>query len=208
MKKIIISMVLLFAFLMCITGCSGQNNTPPSSDVNPPATQTVYEKLESLADKLYRKIHVSVVTSTDGISLSAEYVLAGNNVLYSIERLNLFAPDGDISELSPEFKTRLVGTAAVNNGEIKMLDGENVTLPSYEELKGSFNFKETNLKNIVNANNSLQAEVISPSDFYGSSVNAQGMRIDVEYSETALVKMVITYQTENSTVTTTYEFES
>ena len=209
MKKIIVSAILLVALLVCKTGCSTSGGAqPPSGGGNPPADQTVYEKLSELAAEEYKKVNLSIVTVTNGIELSAEYIMSGNIVLYSIEQLNLFSPDGDISELSPEYKARLVGSAVVSNGEIKMLDGENVTLPSYDELKGSFNFVESNFKNADVKENSLCAEIVSPSDFYGASVNVQNMTIDVEYSDLALVKMVITYQMDSSTVTTTYEFEN
>ena len=100
------------------------------------------------------------------------------------------------------------GSTQSCNGEIIILDGTNVTLPAYDELRGAFNFDESNLKNIVTESNSLKADVISPSMFYGSNVNVQNMRIDVEYSETELLKIVITYRTNYSTVTNTYEFIS
>ena len=84
--------------------------------------------------------------------------------------------------------------------------GEGVTLPSYDELKGNFSFAESNFKNVTTQGNSFSADVVSPSNFYGSTVNVQNMKVTVEYTETAFSKMVITYQTANSTVTTTYEF--
>ena len=211
MKKIIISMVLLFALLMCITACSGSKDpepTPGGSDTpTPPIPQTVYEKLDSFVDKEYKKVKVGVVTNTDNIQLSAEYVLTQYNVLYSIEQLNLLPPDGDITEVSPEYKTTISGSAIVDNEEIIILDGANVTLPTYDELKGDFNFNEDNLKNVIIENNTLIADVLSPSMFYGAEVNVQNMKITVEYTETAISKIIITYQTTYSSVTTTYEFE-
>ena len=92
------------------------------------------------------------------------------------------------------------------DGKVTELDGEGVTLPSYDELKGNFSFAESNFKNVTTQGNSLSADVESPSSFYGSTVNVQNMKVTVEYTETALSKIVITYQTANSTVTTTYEF--
>lgn len=211
MKKSIIALVLSFALLMCITACSGSKDpepTPGGSDTpTPPISQTVYEKLDSFVDKEYKKVKVGVVTKTDDIQLSAEYVLTQYNVLYSIERLNLLPPDGDITEILPEYKTTISGSAIVDNDEIIILDGANVTLPAYDELKGDFNFNEENLKNIIIENNTLIADVLSPSVFYGAEVNVQNMKITVEYTETAISKIIITYQTTYSSVTTTYEFE-
>ena len=214
MKKIIISILMLCALLVSMAGCAlPENSTPTPPGGNPPsenppsenspAEQTVYEKLDSLAEKAYKRVSLSIVTNTNGIELCAEYMMSANNVIYSVEKLNLIDPNGD---LSADYKTRLVGSAAVSGGEIKTLDGAAVDLPSVEELKGCFNFDENNFKNVENANNSFHAEVISPSELYGSDVNAQDMAIEVEYSETALVKIVITYKTAASDVTTTYEF--
>ena len=214
MKKIIISILMLCALLVSMAGCALPENptpTPPGENPpsenppaeNPPAEQTVYEKLDSLAERAYKRVSLSIVTNTNGIELCAEYMMSANNVIYSVEKLNLIDPNGD---LSADYKTRLVGSAAVSGGEIKTLDGAAVDLPSVEELKGCFNFDENNFKNVENANNSFRAEVISPSELYGSDVNAQDMTIEVEYSETALVKIVITYKTSASDVTTTYEF--
>ena len=214
MKKIIISILMLCALLVSMAGCAlPENSTPTPPGGNPPsenppsenspAEQTVYEKLDSLAEKAYKRVSLSIVTNTNGIELCAEYMMSANNVIYSVEKLNLIDPNGD---LSADYKTRLVGSAAVSGGEIKTLDGAAVDLPSVEELKGCFNFDENNFKNVENANNSFHAEVISPSELYGSDVNAQDMTIEVAYSETALVKIVITYKTAASDVTTTYEF--
>lgn len=214
MKKIIISILMLCALLVSMAGCALPENptpTPPGGNPpsenppseNPPAEQTVYEKLDSLAEKAYKRVSLSIVTNTNGIELCAEYMMSANNVIYSVEKLNLIDPNGD---LSADYKTRLVGSAAVSGGEIKTLDGAAVDLPSVEELKGCFNFDENNFKNAENANNSFRAEVVSPSELYGSDVNAQDMTIEVAYSETALVKIVITYKTSASDVTTTYEF--
>lgn len=219
MKKIIISILMLCALLVSMAGCALPENptpTPPGENPpsenppaenppaeNPPAEQTVYEKLDSLAEKAYKRVSLSVVTNTNGIELCAEYMISANNVIYSVEKLNLIDPDGD---LTADYKTRFVGSASVSGGEIKTLDGAVVDLPSVEELKGRFNFDESNFENVKNANNSFHAEVISPSELYGSNVNAQNMEIEVAYSETALVKIVITYNTSASAVTTTYEF--
>jgi hypothetical protein len=108
MKKIIISALLLCALLVCMAGCALPENptpTPPGENPpsenppseNPPAEQTVYEKLDALADKTYKKVSLSIVTNTNGIELCAEYMISANNVIYSIEKLNLIDPSGDLS---------------------------------------------------------------------------------------------------------------
>ena len=213
MKKIIISIVLLLSLLMCMTACSGSKNPEPTpggdtTTPTPPsqATETIYDKLDDFADLNYQQIKLTIVTVTDDIQLSANYTLSQSNVSYSVEQLNMLPSNGNLIGISPDYKTTRTGYAKIVDGKVTELDGEEVTLPTYDELKGNFSFAESNFKNVTTQGNSLSADVDSPSSFYGSTVNVQNMKLTVEYTETALSKIVITYQTANSTVTTTYEF--
>ena len=207
MKKIITSMILLLVLLICMTACSGLKDNKPTSGEDSTVEQTVYEQLDALTDVHYKKVKVRVVTDTDNVQLFAEYVLTQYNVQYSIEQLNKLPPNGDITGISPEYKSTITGTASVDNGEMIILDGVEVTLPTYDALKGDFNFDENNLKNVIIEDNVLKAEVVSSSTFYGSEVNVENMKITVEYTQTAFSKIIITYQTAYSSVKTTYEFE-
>ena len=200
--------MLMFMLLMEMSGCSEINKPDTSPEGDNTDTQTIYEELESLAEKEYKKIKITIVTNTNGFQLSAQYELSQYTVLYSIERFNMLPTDGNVSDILPEYKTTITGSAIVDDGEIIILDGANVTIPAYDELSGNFNFDENNLKNVEINNNTFKAEILSPSEFYGSEVNAQNMNIEVQYSDAALCKITITYQTTHSTVTTTYEFES
>jgi hypothetical protein len=204
MKKII-SVVLLLAFLMCITACGGSGN-PPSGG-NPPAEATVYEVLNTLANKSYAKVNVKIETQTEGVQLSAEYALTQSNVQYKIEQLNLLPEDGSSPDASSAYKSTVSGSAAIQNGEI-VLDGASVSLPSYSELQGAFKFEESNLSGIVQESGTLEASVVSPSAFYGRTANVQNMKVAVEYTQTALTKIVITYQASGTAVTATYAFEA
>ena len=208
MKRSIIALILSIALLVCMTACSGSKDSEPTpgGDTPPLVAQTIYEKLDGFADLNYQQIKLSIVTVTGDIQLSANYTLTQSNVSYSVEQLNMFPSNGDLTGISPECKTTHTGYAKIVDGKVTELDGEGVPLPSYNELKGNFSFAESNFKNVTTQGSSLSADVDSPSSFYGSAVNVQNMKVIVEYTETAFSKMVITYQTDNSTVTTTYEF--
>lgn len=208
MKKIIISIVLSVVLLICMTACS-EIKIPglvPGGDITPPVSAKIYEKLDDFADINYQQINLDVITVTGGVQLSANYTLTQSDVIYSVEQLNILPSDGDFTGTSTECKTTHTGSAKIVEGKITEMNNKGITLPSYDELKGNFNFDESNLKNVVTLGNSLSADVILPSNFYGSEVNVQNMKINVEYTETALSKITITYQTTHSTVTTTYEF--
>ena len=211
MKKSIIALILSFVLLMCMTACSGSKDPEPTpggdtTTPTPSVTETIFDKLDDFADLNYQQIKLTIVTVTGDIQLSANYTLTQSNVSYSVEQLNMLPSNGDLTGISPEYKTNHTGYAKIVDGKVTELDGEGVTLPSYDELKGHFSFAESNFKNVTTQGNSLSADVEIPSSFYGSTVNAQNMKVTVEYTETALSKIVITYQTTNSTVMTTYEF--
>ena len=211
MKKII-AFILTVALLVCMAACSKPKAPAQTTGGNqgnkPSATQTVYEKLDGFAAQSYRKIKLDITTVTGDIELSASYTLTKNEVTYSVEQSNLLPTDGNLTGISPDYKTVLTGAAKIVNGKVTEFGGQSVTLPSYKELKGGFHFDESNLKNAVVKNNSLTADVISPSVFYGADVSAENMKIEAEYTEAALNRVKVTYSTEHSTVTSVYVFES
>lgn len=209
MKKIII-LIVLSMLLVCVTSCSGSKNPGQTTqnDINQQTTKNVYELLNSLAEKNYSTVRVNIVTTTDFVELCSNYVLTQSVVTYSIERLNLLSSDGNITNLSPDYKTTTSGYAQIDNGQVVELNGnKDVTLPSYSELKGSFNFDESNFKNVAAENNSFEAEVVSPMQFYGTNVEVSNLKVKVEYTDTSFAKIIISYTTTSATVQTVYEFE-
>jgi hypothetical protein len=178
------------------------------SSSSPAATETIYDKLDDFADLNYQQIKLTIVTVTGDIQLSANYTLTQSNVSYSVEQLNMLPSNGDLTGVSPDYKTIHTGYAKIVDGKVTELDGEGVALPSYDELKGNFSFDESNFENVTTQGHSLSADVNSPSSFYGSTVNVQNMKVTVEHTETTLSKITITYKTIYSTVTTIYEFIS
>ena len=151
MKKSIVALILSFALLMCMTACSGSKDPEPTPGGDtttptppPPVTETIYDKLDDFADLNYQQIKLSIVTVTGDIQLSANYTLTPSNVSYSVEQLNMLPSNGDLTGISPEYKTTHTGYAKIVDGNVTELDGEGVTLPSFVELKGSFSFAESN----------------------------------------------------------------
>ena len=225
MKKII-SVALIFALLMCFASCGGGKDTTTtvrpndtttikpddttttvSNEPDPPPSETVYDVLNRISKEKYQKVKISITTVTGDVSLSANYTLISSSVQYSIEQLNKLPVDGNFDGMSPNYKVILTGTATIENGKVTKLDGADVTLPSYDELKGNFNFSEDNLTSITTQSGKLTASAKSPSKLLGTDKSLTDMKITVEYSATALKKITLTYKTSDSTVTTVYEFE-
>ena len=215
MKKIIISIFLILAILTTFVACDdeGENDNKDGisnsdqSNPSPEVEKTTFDILNELASKSYSKVKLNISTVTGDVELNAVYTLTNSEVTYSVEQLNLLPGDGNIENASPDYKITFTGSATIENGNVVKLDGEAVSLPSYKELKGSFNFKESNFKNIQKESGKFNAEVINASGFLGIEKNINNMKIVVEYGDVAIPKITITYNTTNSAVTTVYEFE-
>jgi hypothetical protein len=205
-------LALLMSFVACDNGDS--NGTPSNGNTTPPVTQpsdpeeTVYEVLNDLSNQSYKKIKLDITTLTGDIELNANYTLSANKVDYSIEQLNFLPSDGNLENVSPDYKTTIQGSATIENGKVTKLDDEAVNLPEYDELKGAFDFKESYFKNIQTESGKFTADVVNASAFIGTDKSISDMKIIVEYNDTTFQKVTITYTTSNSSVTTIYGFES
>lgn len=215
MKRIILPIFLILAILMTFVACdhkeSDQSNETGSNSEQtmptPEVTKTTYDILNELASKSYSQIELNISTATGDIELMASYVLTNTEVTYAVEQLNLLPSDGNIENISPDHKVTLSGSATLENGRITKIDGEAVSLPSYDELTGAFNFTENNFRNVRKDHGKIAADVISASEFLEIDKTINDMRITVEYSSSALQKITITYNTINSAVEMVYEFE-
>ena len=222
MKKLLIIFAALSMLLMCMTACSGSEDPEPTPDPKPnPApggsdssdssdssdTESVYELLDELADEDYSRVDIDVEVETGFAKLYSNYSVTRSSVIYSIERLNLLPSDGIITDLPSSYKTTVTGYALIENGQVVELDGDSdIELPSYSELRGSFNFDEWNFTNAVTGDGYFEADVISPTSFYGTYVDMSDLKVEVEYTNSALTEIIITYSTQNATVKTVYEF--
>ena len=81
-------------------------------------------------------------------------------------------------------------------------------MPSYEQLKGSFDFSSENFTNVNSSSKgTFTADVISPSDFFGSDINATNVKVIVEYGDSGLKSIKINYNTSDSNVLIFYKFQ-
>ena len=198
MKKIILSIVILLTVLMTFVACN-KNNTPQQE-------KTVYETLNDLSNQNYDKVNLNITTLTNDTKLSAFYVMTADEVSYSIEQLNLLPTDGDFSNLNPSYKSTIKGYATIANGKVVKMDNDNINLPAFEELKGQFIFNENYFTNVIVENGYFSADVTSPSGFLGTNKDVRDMKIVVNYEDSALQKITITYKTSISDVTNEYTF--
>jgi len=195
MKIKILLIIFVFVIAASLISCGGSSEP------------TVYENLTELTQKSYNTVKIEVRTNTGGIELNSSYVITDQSVEYSVQRMNAIDED-NISALPEEYMSTYSGKAVVENGVLTVLDGENVTLPSYNELKGAFSFKKENFKNVLEEEGKFTADVISAKDFLGiDTAEIQDMTVTVEYNTEGFKKIQIEYKTALSTVTAVYTFE-
>jgi len=194
----------MIALLMSFVACDKGNT---DNEQSPENETTVYDTLNKLSKQSYNKIKLNITTLTGDIELKANYTLTANKVDYSIEQLNFLPSDGNLENVSPDYKTTIQGSATIENGKVTKLDDEAVNLPEYDELKGAFDFKESYFKNIQTESGKFTADVVNVSAFIGTDKSISDMKIVVEYNDMTFQKVTITYTTSNSSVTTVYGFE-
>lgn len=178
----------MLALLMSFVACDKEKPDNAQSSVQ---ETTVYDTLNELSRKYYSKIQLNISTLTGDIELGAEYVLAANKVEYSIEQLNLLPSDGDIDNISPNYKTTIQGLATIENGKVTKMDDKAVNIPPYDELKGSFDFKDSCFKNVQIDEGRFSADVVNASAFIGIDEAIGDMKVIVNYSDSAFQKITI-----------------
>ena len=212
MKKRIISIVLMIAIMLTFSACGDGANVnddwdDDEAETTPTPETLLYRSLNALANESYSKIKLNITTVAGDIELGAEYELTRDKVSYSVDRLNPLPDNGFVDGSSDEYKTKLTGTADIEDGKVVRINGEEVNIPEYDELKGKFTFRKAFFENVISEDGSFSADVISPSGFFDFPMYAENMKVKVEYTDSGFISIKITYRTYNSSVTTVYEFE-
>lgn len=201
MKKIFLHFIFIALFLCCSVSCFDDNNNLSSGD-----DEKVWEVLQQLSEKQYSTVMLKINTITDDIELNANYTLTNNEVVYSIEQMNVISLEGEYIDIPTNAKTTFNGTATIKDGKVDKIDGDTIEIPEYSELKGTFNFNKNNFDNIIIENDMLSADVVLPSGFMGVTVNVNDMRFTVKYEDNSLNQIQIFYDTGNSKIIITYKF--
>ena len=194
MKKYIALILLVASVFLCTTSCGEE---PVSAVTSACAT------LNELSQKENEKVTVEITTVTEDIRLDAIYTITSSKVEYSVDVLNKLSFDKDAGE---SYKKTLRGTANVENGVVTDIDGEKVDIPEYNDLRGKFDFDESNFEGATVEGGKLSAKVISPDKFFAGADKISDMSIKVEYSETAIKNIRISYTDGNTAVEMLYKF--
>ena len=168
-------------------------------------SEDIYSRLAGLADKSYDLIILDITSTTAHVSLGARYELSSDEVRYSVERLNKISID-DIASNPASYKTTLTGVATVKNGVIVSLNGDDVDLPEYTELKGLFTFDEKCFCEVKDEGGVFTADIVNPDSFFARDVDVTDARISVVYTDDAFISITLSYKTSAATVVAVYTF--
>ena len=186
MKKII-CVITLLVLVFSLASCES----------NP-----IFATLTSLANKPSAMVKLDITTSIDGEKLNSSYTITELYVNYKIESLSsiTLGENGD-------FIVTKSGKAIIENGEIKSINGENLSgIPEYSTLVGKFTFKENNFANILVDTNSFSADIIDLSKFLGTETDGKAGKVSIEFSEKRINKITLSYTENGAFVSAIYEF--
>ena len=218
MKKLAI-LLLIFSMLLLMTSCdiydlitqlAGGGNGPsedPDDNNYSEMTDSDYDQLNELFENIGENLTVKVESNNRGVILNAEYVISEDSVRYTVEQLNMLPEDADINKLPESMITEYSGEAHLNeNGEIIDEGGEVILLPEGEVMSGNISFDEKNFRDGKRSADGFEGEAISVPAFLGVDMQVDSMNVKVDYSETGISRLILTYIKGDATVTVIYEF--
>jgi hypothetical protein len=185
MKRIIIALLLVLTLVICLPSCN-QTGKNPLDTVNTLAQNasgnyTIEIQIASLnGDKVTERYTVTEVDGTRSVS-------------YRIEKINSFVIDGENITVPDDYMTVNEGVYSVEESASSEFD-----LPS-------FNFTTAALSSVITEEGKISASLSSTEDFMGAKLVGTGFTVSVNYTETAITSIVISYVTSfNNNVTVTY----
>ena len=167
--------------------------------------QIACEVLNTLTEKAYSTIELTITTSVGGNELSSKYVLSADKVEYTIEKLVGFTVEDGVIIAPENHKTTVTGFAEVKGDKIVSIDG-NLEIPEYQVLVGGFNFVPSNLNDYRNNGEGETFSVQDASQFMGNNIDASDMTVSVCYDNIALVSLTVAYTTGTADITFNYTF--
>ncbi len=203
MKKSLFFIIIL-AITLLLSSCDLGAITSPDND----NMQTVYEKLEDMADADYPIISVTVSYSHQGVELTDRYMITdeGKDTLtveYICERRSVFEngiiPDEDI--------TTYRGTIVIKDKNIISNDGDDLVIAFDSFNVKNLDFSESNFYDAENTRTDFKAKIKEISKFFtGSNLDLASADIEVKYGA-KFKEIILNYKTsDGASFKTTYDF--
>ncbi len=203
MRRSICFILIILLLAISLFSCNFDNIVSPD-DGN---QQTIYEKLEDMADADYTNISVTVSYSYQGIELTDRYMISENadttTVEYICERRATFEngiiPDEDIIIYR--------GNIIIRNEEIISQDGDDLVLSFDSFNVKKLDFSESNFYDVQNTSTAFKANIKETSGFFtNSNLNLASADIDIKYGE-VFKEIILNYKTsDGASFKTTYNY--
>lgn len=203
MKRILLSLLLIFSVVICLPSCNDV-----TIEENPE-----FAKFNAMFEKEFENYTITVdTTSYNGDVLNDKYVVTtvdGNkSVKYRIETLNEFVVNGDVITAPESYKKVVEGTQNLSINFAPLSDTSDITTKPYMNCNvPQFNFSYACLENEIITPQSFKADITSLNGFMKLNVKGTDATVMVKFSGEAVNSIEITYLTEaQSTVVITYNF--
>lgn len=224
MKKLLFLLLICTVFAFCAAGCqeTSQEEPFPSGDESPEPTEKtdVTNENESLAvNKACEQMNAALKQTPTRFSLQIETkngsaVLhagceigenydASKTVSYTCEQYNTFVKNADGTYQIPSSRiTTYTGNIKIKDGTVVERDGESLNMPIPVFTVRGLVFSTDCLTNMTFENSTFAADVTSPTDFFGTDMEAQNMKVKLTLQDNTIQIMQITYTAKDNTAVT------
>ena len=204
MKKILTAIILILVIALSFTSCDKikEEASNPTFDLLNELVKAEFANYSidvSLTDKNTHALNESYVVVTDESGLKT--------ITYTVERLNTFDINGSNVTAPNSYKSKLSGVAVVDGENLIKQDGDDVGVDFSEIAIPKFNFADDVLDNVITGEDALIADVTNQEQFLGFTLTNEAVQIKVEFSETAISSVTLTFVTSNGNdATVVYTF--
>ena len=203
MKKILTAIILILVIALSFTSCD---------KIKEEAGNPTFDLLNELVKAEFANYSIDVsLTDKSSHTLNESYTVATDEnglktITYTVERLNKFNLNGSVTAPN-SYKSELSGTAVVDGENLIKQDGDDVGVDFSEIAIPKFNFADDVLDNVIIGDDALIADVTNQEQFLGFTLTSEAVQIKVEFSETAISSVTLTFVTSNGNdATVVYTF--
>ena len=164
---------------------------------------TSYEALNKLVSEGYSSLTAEIITLKGYNILTDTYDIEklsdGKRITYHLTRLATFDEvDGELV-IPDAYYIKYEGTVTVKDGVVTpSADAEGFNEADFISADlPALSFKEEYFSNPSFGDGEFSAAVKSPAEFFGRSVSATDMRVEVKYTSSALETILISYVSSN-----------
>lgn len=207
MKKIFLLVTLLvFSLLFLFIGCAPTIGGNSGNGGNTGGEKDDLTAVSSLFEVKYSKIHITVTTEADKVSLKNEFDLSFDDtgavtVSYVVNTVNEITIDGEGNLIIPssQYEVKTGSVEISKDGTVSLISGDEVDLDFSNISEFTLNLTKDNLTDLTLTDVKLTANVNSPATLLNDSdLDAKNCTLSIYfYPEEAIKNVKINYETKN-----------